>query len=39
MFYRTPLIIATEKGNIEVVRYLINHPKIDLDVKYIFIFI
>lgn len=36
-FYRTPLHLAIEKGHKEIVQLLMDSPKIDVQVKSVFI--
>ena len=36
-FNITPLYAAIEKGNIQIVKLLLEHPKIDVNTKYLII--
>lgn len=35
-FYKTPLVLAIEKGNSEIVKLLLTNEKIDIAIPYVF---
>ena len=32
-FYKTPLFVAAEKGNLEITKLLLEHPEIEINKK------